>query len=196
MAPRRMNRRGDPHPPPPPPPPPCDQLSALEKDNADMMVGITRLLEHQITRPGMSHDEAVAERFQKKGSKEFTGTTDPLIAEGWIRSLESIFSYMGLTDADKVRCSIYMMKDDAALWWEDAVRGVNLETLTWEDFKRTFFAKYFTEDVRSQMIRDFMSLWQGYRSVVEYIKQFERGCHFVPLIAGDEREKMRQFVMG
>ncbi|XP_073154229.1 uncharacterized protein [Henckelia pumila] len=88
------------------------------------------------------------------------------------------------------------MKEDATLWWEGAVKGVNLETLTWEDFKRTLFAKYFTEDVRSQMIIDFMSLRQGDRSVVEYIQQFERGCHFVPLIAGDEREKKWQFIDG
>ncbi|XP_073152470.1 uncharacterized protein [Henckelia pumila] len=104
---------------------------------------------------------------------------------------------MGLTDADKVKCAVYMMKDDAALWWEGAVRGVNPQTLTWEEFKRMFFAKYFTEDVRSRMIREFMSLRQGGdKTVVEYIKQFERGCHFVPLIADSVQEKMRQFVDG
>ncbi|XP_073122026.1 uncharacterized protein [Henckelia pumila] len=151
MAPRWMNRRGDP--PPPPPPPPQDQLIALERASANMM---------------------------KKRPKEFTGNTDPLVAEGWICSLESIFAYMGFTDADK----------------ESAVRGVNLETLTREDFRRTFYAKYFIDDVRSQMFRDFMSLRQEDKSVVEYIRQFERGCHFVPLIAGDEREKLRQFVDG
>ncbi|XP_073152450.1 uncharacterized protein [Henckelia pumila] len=41
-----------------------------------------------------------------------------------------------------------------------------------------------------------MSLRQGDRSVVEYVSQFERGCHFVPLIADSPPEKMRQFVEG
>ncbi|XP_073138293.1 uncharacterized protein [Henckelia pumila] len=127
------------------------------------MTGITALLEQQATRPRLSHDEDVAERFQKKGPKEFSGVTDLLVAEGWIRSLEIIFAYMGLTDADKLKCAVYMMKDDAAL---------------------------------CRIIREFMSLRQGDKTVVEYIKQFERGCHFVPLIAYSAQEKMRQFVDG
>ncbi|XP_073139123.1 uncharacterized protein [Henckelia pumila] len=191
MPPRQMNRRGN-----PPTPPQQNSLTALEQACANMMTGITALLEQHAARPRLTHDEDVAERFQKKGPKEFSGSTDPLVAEGWIRSLETIFAYMGLTDADKVKCAVYMMKDDAALWWEGAVRGVNPQTLTWEEFKQMFFAKYFTEDVRSRMIREFMSLRQEDKTVVEYIKQFERGCHFVPLIADSAEEKMRQFVDG
>ncbi|XP_073154210.1 uncharacterized protein [Henckelia pumila] len=186
-----MNRCGN-----PPTPPQQNSLTALEQASANMMTGITALLEQHAARPRLTHDEDVAERFQKKGPKEFSGSTDPLVAEGWIRSLETIFAYMGLTDADRVKCAVYMMKDDAALWWEGAVRGVNPQTLTWEEFKRMFFAKYFTEDVRSRMIREFMSLRQGDKTVVEYFKQFERGCHFVPLIADSAEEKMRQFVDG
>ncbi|XP_073157162.1 uncharacterized protein [Henckelia pumila] len=189
MPPRPVNRRGG-------SPPPQNPLSALEQANANMMAGITALLEQQAARPKLSHDEDVAERFQKKGHKEFACATDPLIAEGWIRSLESIFAYMGLTDADKVRCAVYMLKGDADLWWESASRGVNLTTLRWTDFQRMFFSKYFIEDVRSSMIRDFMSLRQGDKIVVEYIRQFERGCHLVPLIADSAPEKMRQFIEG
>ncbi|KZV51396.1 hypothetical protein F511_17267 [Dorcoceras hygrometricum] len=51
--------------------------------------------------PGKFHEEDVAERLRKQGHKEFSGTTDPLVAEEWIRSLEIIFDYMGLQDADK-----------------------------------------------------------------------------------------------
>ncbi|XP_073158651.1 uncharacterized protein [Henckelia pumila] len=188
-----MNRRGR---PPPPPPPPQNRMTALEQASATMMAGITALLEQQAARPRLSHEEDVAERFQKKGPKEFAGTTDPLVAEGWIRSLESIFDYMGITDTDRVNCATYMMRGDAALWWEGAVRGVHLPTLTWMEFRRIFYAKYFTEDVRSRMIREFMSLRQGDRSVVEYVSQFERGCHFVPMIADSPQEKLRQFVEG
>ncbi|XP_073152811.1 uncharacterized protein [Henckelia pumila] len=153
-------------------------------------------LGRQAARPRLSHEEDVAERFQKKGPKEFLGTTDPLVAEGWIRSLETIFDYMGITDADRVKCATYMMKGDAALWWEGAIRGVHLPTLTWAEFRRIFYTKYFTEDVRSRMVREFMSLRQRDKSVVEYVSQFERGCHFVLLIADSAPEKLRQFIEG
>ncbi|XP_073121448.1 uncharacterized protein [Henckelia pumila] len=140
-----------------PPPPP--QLTPFERASVDMLDGITRLLEHQNTQPRKSHEEDVAERFKKQGPKEFSGTTDPLVAEEWIRSLETIFDNMGVTDADRVRCAIFMLKEDASLWWEGAVTG-------------------------------------GDKSVTEYVKQFERGCHFVPLIANDEQERLRHFTDG
>ncbi|KZV37726.1 hypothetical protein F511_16266 [Dorcoceras hygrometricum] len=90
----------------------------------DMLAMITRMLERQSDRSGKSHED-VAKRFRKQGPKEFVGTTDPLVAEEWIHSLETIFSYVGLQDADKVRCAIFMMKGDAALWWESVLRCNN-----------------------------------------------------------------------
>ncbi|XP_073120624.1 uncharacterized protein [Henckelia pumila] len=161
-----------------------------------MLAGITRLLDSHAGHPKKSHEEDVAERFQKQGPNEFWGTTDPLVAREWIFSLETIYVYMGLQDTDNVCCAIYMLKEDAALWWEGAVIGLDLTALTWENFKNTFFEKYFTEDVHSQLVRDFMSLRQGDKSVVEFEKWFERGCHFVPMIAKDEKEKLRHFTDG
>ncbi|XP_073120567.1 uncharacterized protein [Henckelia pumila] len=177
----------------PPPPPP---LTPFEQASVNMWARITRLLENQAAQPRKSHEEDVAERFKKQEPKEFKGTTDPLVAEEWIRSLETIFAYMGVTDADRVRCAIYMLNEDATLWWEGAVIGVNLTTLTWENFRTMFFQKYYTAEERGRLIKEFMSLRQGDKSVAEYVKQFERGCHFAPLIANDEQERLRHFTDG
>ena len=59
-----------------------------------------------------------------------------------------------------------------------------------------FYSKYFTEEVRSQLTREFMILRQGDRSVAEFVTRFERGCHFVPMIAENAREKLRHFLEG
>ncbi|XP_073133443.1 uncharacterized protein [Henckelia pumila] len=149
-------------------------LTPFEQASVNLWARITRLLENQAAQPRKSHEEDVAERFKKQEPKEFRGTTDPLVAEKWIRSLETIFAYMGVTDADRVRCAIYMLKEDAALWWEEAVIGVNLTTLTWANFRTMFFEKYYTAEERGRLIREFMSLLQGDKSVAEYLakKQF------------------------
>ncbi|XP_073158686.1 uncharacterized protein [Henckelia pumila] len=89
-----------------------------------------------------------------------------------------------------------MLKDDTALWWEGAVIGLDVAGMTWRDFRTVFFENYFMEDVRGQLVLDFLTLRQGDRSVAEYVKQFERGCHFVPMIAEDERERLRHFTDG
>lgn len=87
-----------------------------------------------------------------------------------------------------MRYATYLLKDDASLWWEGAKEGVNLDTLTWAQFKDIFYEKYFTADVRGRLNREFTSLRQGDMTVVEYIRRFYRGCHFVPLNANDAAE--------
>lgn len=91
---------------------------------------------------------------------------------------------------------IGLLKDDARLWWEGASRGVDLNTLTWVQFRELFFGKYFTADVKSRLKREFMNLRQGDITVAEYIRRFDRGCHFVPLIENDADEKLRHFLDG
>ncbi|KAG6523882.1 hypothetical protein ZIOFF_013769 [Zingiber officinale] len=44
--------------------------------------------------------------------------------------------------------------------------------------------------------RKFISLRQGDLSVAEFVKKFDRGCHFVPLITNDAIEKLRHFLDG
>ncbi|XP_073298514.1 uncharacterized protein [Primulina huaijiensis] len=78
--------------------------------------------------------EAICERFMKMRPKEFSGTTDPLVAEGWIKSLEVIFEFMELGDEDRLLCATYMFGRNARLWWEGASVALDLATLRWTRF--------------------------------------------------------------
>ncbi|XP_073033895.1 uncharacterized protein [Primulina eburnea] len=89
---------------------------------------------------------------------------------------------MELTDADRVRCATFLLSRDARLWWESASVAINLQTLSWTEFKEVFFANYFTEE--------------GDNSVAEFVRRFERGCYFVPLISNDAQAKLRHFMDG
>ncbi|XP_073018517.1 uncharacterized protein [Primulina eburnea] len=116
------------------------------------------------------------------------------MAEGWVRSLELHFEYLQMRDGDRVRCAIYMLRDDASLWWEGAVHAVNLTTLTWDKFKEMFYGKFYLANVRGRLTREFMSLRQRDSSVAEFIRKFDRGCHFMPIIARDAAQKLRHFM--
>ncbi|XP_075475676.1 uncharacterized protein LOC142509307 [Primulina tabacum] len=87
-------------------------------------------------------------------------------------------------------------QDDASLWWEGAEHGINLATLTWARFKEMFYEKHFTADVRGRLKREFMTLRHGETSAAEFVRNFYRGCHFVPLNARDAAEKFRHFLDG
>ncbi|XP_075515427.1 uncharacterized protein LOC142550072 [Primulina tabacum] len=101
-----------------------------------------------------------------------------------------------MRDGDRARCAIHLLRDDASLWWEGAAHAVDVATLTWARFREMFFGKYFPADVRGRLTREFMSLRQGDLSVAEFIRKFDRGCHFVPIIAGDAAQKLRHFLDG
>ncbi|KAG6502908.1 hypothetical protein ZIOFF_035197 [Zingiber officinale] len=140
--------------------------------------------------------QPVYKQFRELGPTEFKGTTDPIAAEGWIQSLETIFDFMQLTDADKVRCAIFMLRDDSRVWWEGARLIVDLATLTWTNFKEVFYGKYFTVDNRTRLAREFLELRQGDLSVAEYVRRFERGRYFVPMITSQPVEELKHFTEG
>ncbi|XP_075473987.1 uncharacterized protein LOC142505047 [Primulina tabacum] len=192
MPPRRVLRRGSEgrHEEEIPQPPPNQDASACE------LAGMAQLLEQHVVNAARVRPEAVYEHFRRMNPEDFHCTTDPFIAEEWIRSLEVIFSYMDMANTDRIHCIIYLLKGDACLWWEGAERGVNLVTFTWGDFNRVFYDKYFTSDVRSMLKRGSASLRQGDSSVSEFLQKFDRGCHFFPLIANDDAEKLRHFLDG
>ncbi|XP_073273315.1 uncharacterized protein [Primulina huaijiensis] len=62
--------------------------------------------------------------------------------------------------------------------------------------KDIFYNKYFPADVRGRLAREFMSLRKGDLSAAEFIRMFDRGCHFVPLIERDAVDKLRYFMDG
>ncbi|XP_073017946.1 uncharacterized protein [Primulina eburnea] len=171
----------------PPPPPPGDPATRV-------LEGMARLLEQVQQAPRQQTD--IFEQFRMLNPKEFGGTTDPFVAKGWIRSLELHFDYLQMRDGDRARCAIYMLRDDASLWWEGAAHAVDVATLTWARFKEFFFGKYFPADVRGRLTREFMGLRHGDLSVADFIRKFDRGCHFVPMIAGDAAQKLRHFIDG
>ncbi|XP_073049582.1 uncharacterized protein [Primulina eburnea] len=169
---------------------------------AQMLAGMTQFFvqfvgnQTAVDTGARSRLEAVYEIYRRMNPKDFSGTTNPMITEGWIKSIKVIFAFMELQDADGARCATFLSTGDARLWWESASMSVNLQTLTCNGFKEVFYSEYFTEEVRSRLARKFMSLRQGDNSVADFVREFEKGCHFVPLMANDSREKMSNFMDG
>ena len=60
----------------------------------------------------------IYEKFSRLKPLSFEGTTDPLIAEGWIEELEKKFRIMAYPDQQRVDCAIYMLTREAAHWWK------------------------------------------------------------------------------
>ena len=74
---------------------------------------------------------------------EFAGSIDPLEAEEWISSMETILDFMQLNDQERVACASFMPKKDARHWWATIKMTRYVEAMTLADFVREFNQKYY-----------------------------------------------------
>ncbi|KAA0037241.1 ty3-gypsy retrotransposon protein [Cucumis melo var. makuwa] len=91
--------------------------------------------------------------FRKYNPKTFDGTMDnPTKAQMWLTSIEKIFR--GIT------------------WWETVERmlGGDVSKITWEQFKESFYAKFFSTNVKYAKQQEFLNLEQGDMTVEQGLR--------------------------
>ncbi|KAL5579861.1 hypothetical protein UlMin_012303 [Ulmus minor] len=138
--------------------------------------------------------EPLYERFRKQHPPIFEGSSDPLVAEEWLRSIEDTFNFMRLNDHERVLCAIYMLRKDARFWWDVVKQTLNAKALVWEEFKAVFNHKYFHPAVLQGKVEEFNNLRQGNLSVTEAIKRFDQLARLVSHLVTDERERVRRMM--
>ncbi|KAA0035601.1 gag-protease polyprotein [Cucumis melo var. makuwa] len=88
---------------------------------------------------------------------------DPTRAQLWLSSLETIFRYMKCPEDQKVQCAVFMLTDRGTAWWETTERmlGGDVSQITWQQFKESFYAKFFSASLRDAKRQEFLNLEQG-----------------------------------
>ncbi|KAL5565158.1 hypothetical protein UlMin_028322 [Ulmus minor] len=87
--------------------------------------------------------EPLYERFRHRKPDEFEGSSDPLVAEEWLSSIQTILDFMHLNEREKVLCATYVLKKDARYWWETVKMHRNVQDMTWDEFIVEFNQKYY-----------------------------------------------------
>jgi hypothetical protein len=129
----------------------------------------------------------------------FSDSTDPIVAENWIKEMERIFRLLRkrITEEDKVDLATYMLKGESLHWWDTVLDRLGEgQSIKWAEFKEEFLAKYFPDNVRYQMERDFMTLTQGNKTVLQYEQEFNRLSRYADVLVGNEAAKTRRFIEG
>ncbi|KAA0033826.1 gag protease polyprotein [Cucumis melo var. makuwa] len=80
---------------------------------------------------------------------------DPTKAQMWLTSVETIFRYMKCSNDQKVQCPVFFLTDRATAWWEIVERmlGWDVNKITWEQFKESFYAKFFSVSLWDEVAR-------------------------------------------
>ncbi|KAL5570693.1 hypothetical protein UlMin_020290 [Ulmus minor] len=139
--------------------------------------------------------EPLYERFRKQNPPTFEGSTNPLEAEEWLRSVEAILDFMRLNDQEKISCATFMFKKNARYWWDVVKRTKNLRELAWNEFVVIFNEKYYNATVIAGKTNEFNTIQQGSLSVVEAVAKFEELARFCPILIPDEKERIRRMIL-
>ena len=135
-------------------------------------------------------------KLRKHGGKEFEGTTDPVVAEEWVKSIEQVFTQFKTqpTTQMKVRYATSLFLKDARSWWE-TIPGSQTQplTMTWEEFLREFKLKYMPPIYREKKKLEFLELKQNELSVAEYEQQFTRLSRYAPEEVATDELKRNKF---
>ncbi|KAL0544043.1 hypothetical protein IC582_019154 [Cucumis melo] len=116
----------------------------------------------------------------------------------WLSSLETIFRYMKCPEDQKVQCAVFMLTDRGTAWWETTERmlGGDVSQITWQQFKESFYAKFFSASLRDAKRQEFLNLEQGDMTVEQYDAEFDMLSLFAPVMIATEAVRADKFVRG
>ncbi|KAL0537637.1 hypothetical protein IC582_026620 [Cucumis melo] len=105
---------------------------------------------------------------------------------------------MKCPEDQKVQCAVFMLTDRGTAWWETIERmlGGDVSQITWQQFKESFYAKFFSASLRDAKRQEFLNLEQGDMTVEQYDAEFDMLSRFAPKMIATEAAKADKFVRG
>ena len=71
---------------------------------------------------GHNNRAVTLEQFKKLDLPIFRGSTNPMVAEAWIKQMEKIFTALGCGEEQKVVFASFVLQGEADHWWESKAR--------------------------------------------------------------------------
>ncbi|KAL5574614.1 hypothetical protein UlMin_016313 [Ulmus minor] len=121
-------------------------------------------------------------------------SSDPLVAEEWLSSIQTILDFMHLNEREKVLCATYVLKKDARYWWETVKMRRNVQDMTWDEFIVEFNQKYYNRMAMRAQQNEFINIKQGSMSVTEAVRKFDQLARLCPFLVRTEEERVRRML--
>jgi len=120
----------------------------------------------------------LVERYQKLRAPEFSGGSDPLVADKWKEDVGKILSLMGVDSVQRQRLAAFSLKGDASKWYSSQFSETESVSIGWEEFVWRFDLQFISSAAKAGKEAELLRLEQGELSVAEYESQFTRLLHF------------------
>jgi hypothetical protein len=118
-------------------------------------------------------------------------------AEDWLKGVEKKLVITQCTDREKVLFATHQLYGTVANWWETYCNAhVNVDTITWNEFKARFRTHYVPRGTMKLKKKEFTGLKQGGMTVNEYLNSFIQLSRYAPDDINMDEKKQDMFLNG
>ena len=100
-------------------------------------------------------------RFLRLNLPVFSSSTEPIVADDWLRRIRRELNTAGCTDAEKVCFAAHQLDGPAASWWENYTATFPIANVTWDQFQQAFRTAHVSTGAMNMKKREFRNLRQG-----------------------------------
>jgi hypothetical protein len=117
--------------------------------------------------------------------------------EDWLKGVEKKLVIAQCTDREKVLFVAHQLYGTAANWWETYYNAhVNVDTITWNEFKARFRTHYVPRGTMKLKKKEFADLKQCGMTVNEYLNSFIQLSRYAPDDINMDEKKQDMFLNG
>ena len=178
-------------------PPTFDQPPVFNQRAFAEAVGVAAAAIAQASIAGSQGGPSNLQRFRAHHPPTFTGGGDPMVANHWSMQIENVLKAMEITsDMIRIRLVAFQLEGEAQVWWRWARTFIDLEVMTWVEFRELFMGKYVSETTRHAKAQEFLELKQGATTVMDYMARFTELARFADDYVTTDMAKVRRFENG
>ena len=110
----------------------------------------------------------------------FSSSTEPIVADDWLRKTARELTTAGCTDAERVHFAAHQLEGPVASWWENFTATFPINTVTWDQFQQAFRTAHVSVGAMAMKKHEFRNLCHGGRTVGQYVDDFSKLAHYAP----------------
>ena len=97
-------------------------------------------------------------RFLRLQPSVFSSSTEPIVADDWLRHIGRELTTAGRADAERVRFAAHQLDGQAASWWENYTATFPVANVTWDQFQQAFRTAHVSTRAMQMKKREFRNL--------------------------------------
>jgi hypothetical protein len=135
--------------------------------------------------------------FLKSTPITFEHTSDPVVANDWLKVTERKLIVAQCNEREKVIYVSGQLYGLASDWWDNYLKNHgDPEGIEWQEFKDNFITQYVPDEIMRFRRKEFLRLKQGAMTVSEYHDKFIQMSRYATEDVDNEQKKQELFVEG